>query len=332
MDLSTTYMGMRLKHPIVAAASPLSKELEGIQRLEDAGAAAIVMYSLFEEQIIQQSEQLDHHLSYGTESFGEALDYLPDLDQYHLGPNAYLELIQQAKNAVDIPIIGSLNAYSAGGWIDYAYNIEQAGADGLELNIYYIPTDPMMSSAEVEKRYVDLVMDVRQSVSIPVAVKLSPYFSATAYMARLLADAGTNALVLFNRFYQPDIDLENLEVRPHLVLSNSHELRLPLCWIGILYGRIPIDLAITSGVHTYEDVLKSLMAGANITMVASEFLQKGIHRIGEILEDMTRWMEEHEYESVSQMIGSMSQLKVARPDIYERANYMKELQSFNMNI
>jgi len=328
MDLSTQYLGFPLKNPIVASASPLSRTLDGIRRLEDAGAAAVVMYSLFEEQINLESRQLDHYLSYGTESFAEALSYFPDLNHYNVGPDEYLKLISDAKAAVQIPIIGSLNGVSSGGWTYYAHKIEQAGADALELNIYYIPTDPHMSGATVEQMYLDVLRDVRATVKIPVAVKLSPFFSNTAYMARRLAEAGANGLVLFNRFYQPDFDLENLEVVPNLVLSGPYELRLPLRWVAILYGRIPVDLAISRGVHTYEDVLKGIMAGANVTMMASELLKNGLGRIGEILADMTHWMEEREYVSVNQMRGSMSQRNVAEPAAFERANYMKVLDAF----
>lgn len=328
MDLTTTYMGMTLKHPIVPSASPLSQTLNGIRLLEDAGAAAVVLYSLFEEQITLESQQLDHYLSYSTESFAEALSYFPEMESYNVGPDQYLNLISQAKQAVDIPIIGSLNGVSTGGWIEYARRIEEAGADGLELNVYYLPTDIKLTGAEVEEMYLNVFRDVKQSVSIPVAVKLSPFFSATANMAHRLAEAGADALVLFNRFYQPDFDLENLEVVPHLVLSNSNELRLPLHWVAILYGRVPVDFAITSGVHTHEDVLKGLMAGAKVTMMASELLQNGIRRIGEILNDLILWMEEHEYESVAQMQGSMSQQHVAEPAAFERANYMKVLDSW----
>ncbi|MFQ5857350.1 MAG: dihydroorotate dehydrogenase-like protein, partial [Anaerolineae bacterium] len=280
MDLTTTYMGMILEHPIVPSASPLSRSLDGIRLLEDAGAAAVVMYSLFEEQITLESHQLDHYLTLGIDSFAEALSYFPVMESYNIGPDQYLDLISQAKQAVDIPIIGSLNGVSSGGWIEYARRIEEAGADALELNLYYIPTNPALTGAEVEEMYLGVLRDVRQSVSIPVAAKLSPYFSATAHVAGRLAEAGAGALVLFNRFYQPDFDLENLEVVPHLMLSTSYELRLPLHWVAILYGRVPADLAITSGVHTHEDVLKGLMAGANVTMMASELLQNGIRRIG----------------------------------------------------
>jgi dihydroorotate dehydrogenase (fumarate) len=328
MDLTTTYMGMALKNPIVPSSSPLSESLDGIRRMEDAGAAAVVMYSLFEEQITQESFQLDHFLTYGTESFAEAVTYYPDLGTYKIGPEEYLSLISRAKQAVSIPIIGSLNGVSTGGWVDYAQRIQQAGADGLELNVYYIPTDPKMGSAAVEQMYLDVLRDVKKSVTIPVAMKLSPYFSATANMAQRLAEAGANALVLFNRFYQPDLDLEKLEVTPRLMLSNSQELRLPLRWVAILYGQVPVDFAITSGVHSLDDVLKSLMVGAKITMMASELLQNGVQRIGQLLEGMAYWMEEYEYESVAQMQGSMSQKNVGEPAAFERANYMKVLNSW----
>jgi dihydroorotate dehydrogenase (fumarate) len=328
MDLTTTYMGLALKNPIVPSASPLSRSVESICRLEDAGAGAIVMYSLFEEQITQESRQLDHYLSYGIESFAEALNYFPDMETYNVGPDEYLNLISRAKMAVDIPIIGSLNGVSTGGWIEYARKIEEAGADALELNVYYIPTDIGMTGTEVEQMYVDVVRDVKQSVTMPVAVKLSPYFSATGNMAYRLAEAGAEALVLFNRFYQPDFDLDSLEVVPHLVLSHSDELRLPLRWVAILYGRVPVDFAITSGVHTCEDVLKGLMAGAKVTMIASELLQHGLHRMNDILQEMRDWLEEREYESVAQMQGSMSQQNVGEPAAFERANYMKVLQSW----
>jgi dihydroorotate dehydrogenase (fumarate) len=312
----------------VPSASPLSRSVEHICQLEDAGAAAIVMYSLFEEEITHESHQLDHYLSYGSNSFAESLSYFPDMAAATIGAEEYLNLIGRAKRVVDIPIIASLNGVSSGGWTDYARKIEEAGADALELNIYYIPTDIGMPGAEVEQMYLDVVGDVKRSVSIPVAVKLSPYFSATANMAYRLADAGADALVLFNRFYQPDFDLENLEVVPHLVLSNPYEMRLPLRWVAILYGRVPVDFAITSGVHTHEDVLKGLMAGAKVTMMASELLQNGLGRIDEILRGMLIWMEEREYESVFQMQGSMSQQSVAEPAAFERANYMKVLQSW----
>jgi len=328
MDLSTTYLGLNLKHPVVPSASPLSQSIEGIQRLADGGAAAIVMYSLFEEQIEGESHLLDHYLTYGTESFAEALSYFPEMDHYNVGPDAYLALIRQAKAAVDIPIIGSLNGVSIGGWLEYARYIQEAGADALELNIYQIATDPMLTSAAVEETYLNIVHAVCAAVSIPVAVKVGPYFSAFANMAHRLSTAGAAGLVIFNRFYQPDFDLEHLTVTPNLILSSQQELRLPLRWTAILYGRIAADLAITSGVHTHEDVLKGVMAGAKVTMMASELLRNGVLRIGEIVAGLEMWMEEHEYESIAQMQGSMSQQHVAEPAAFERANYMKVLQSW----
>jgi dihydroorotate dehydrogenase (fumarate) len=328
MDLSTTYMGLKLKNPLVHSASPLTEDVDNIRKMEDAGASAVVMYSIFEEQITMESRQLDHYLEYGTESFGEALSYFPDLESYKSGPEEYLEKIAEAKRAVGIPIIGSLNGVSTGGWIDYARKIQEAGADALELNIYYIPTDPRLSGLEVERMYVDIVSDVKTSVAIPVSVKISPFFSAMANVAQHLADAGADALVLFNRFYQPDLDLENLQVVPHLVLSNSHELKLPLRWVAILYGRVPVDFGITTGIHTHEDVLKGLMAGAKVTMITSEILKKGTGRISELLGELTGWMDEHEYQSVKQLLGSMSQKNCSEPAAFERANYMKALQSW----
>ena len=328
MNLTTTYLGLDLKNPLVPSASPLSRDLDTIRRLEDAGAAALVMHSLFEEQITLESNQLDHYLSYFTDAFAEALDWYPAQPDYHVGPEEYLDRIREAKEAVDIPIIGSLNGISTGGWTTYAGEIEQAGADALELNVYYIPTDPAMAGSTVEQMTLDVLETVKASISIPVAVKLSPYFSATAHVAHRLADAGADGLALFNRFYQPDLDLESLEVVPHLVLSTSTELRLPLRWIAILYGRIPVDLALTTGVHTVRDAVKAIMAGANVAMMASELLLNGPARIGVMLDEMQQWMEAHEYASVAQMRGSMSQQNVADPAAFERANYMKMLQSW----
>jgi dihydroorotate dehydrogenase (fumarate) len=331
MDLTTTYLGLKLKNPIVPSASPLSASFSGIRRLEDVGASAIVMYSLFEEQINYEGQWIDHYLSYNTNAYAEALNYYPDLERYNVGPDEYLNLIWRAKQSVEIPIIGSLNGVSTGGWIEYARKIEEAGADALELNLYYIPTETTMDAAAVESMYLDVLRDVKRSISIPIAVKVGPFFSAFGHMATQLVDAGANALVLFNRFYQPDFDLNRLEVVPHLVLSNSNEMRLPLRWVSILYGRVPVDFAITSGVHTYTDVLKGLMAGANVTMMASELLRNGVERITTILGEMTQWMEEREYESVEQMQGSMSQINVAEPAAFERANYMKVLQSWRVD-
>jgi dihydroorotate dehydrogenase (fumarate) len=321
-------VGMRLKNPLVPSASPLSRDLDTIRRLEDAGAAALVMHSLFEEQITLQSDQLDHYLDYFTDAFAEALTWYPRQKAYRVGPEEYLERVRQAKEAVSMPIMGSLNGISSGGWISYATEIEQAGADALELNVYYIPTDPAMDGRVVEQMTLEVLKAVKRSVSIPVAVKLSPYYSATANVARRLADAGADGLALFNRFYQPDLDLDDLQVVPRLVLSNSDELRLPLRWIAILYGRIPLDLALTTGVHTYQDALKGVMSGANIVMMASELLRNGPGRIESMLAEMSQWMEERGYDSVTQMRGSMSQQNVADPAAFERANYMKTLQSW----
>jgi dihydroorotate dehydrogenase (fumarate) len=329
MDLTTTYMGLTLQNPIVPSSSPLSHSVDGIKRLEDAGASAVVMYSLFEEQIEHEMHLLDHYLQHGTHSYAEALNYFPNIQAYNVEPEAYVELIRKAKASVDIPIIGSLNGTSTGGWVQYARSIEQAGADALEINMYYVPTDQDMRSDQVEQRYIDILCDVKRTVRIPVGMKLSPFFSAPAYIAKRLVKSGASALVLFNRFYQPDLDLETLSVIPRLKLSDSDELRLPLRWAAILYGRMPVDIAISSGVHTHEDVLKGLMAGAKITMMASELLQNGVDRIGQILHGLQTWMEEHEYDSVQQMQGSMSQLHVSQPDAFERANYMKVLDSWH---
>ena len=328
MDLQTDYLGMRLKNPIVPSSSPLSHTVEGIRRLEDAGASAVVMYSLFEEQITSESFYLDYYLSHGTDSYAESLSYFPEMQTYNVGPDEYLNLISRAKEAVDIPIIGSLNGTSTGGWIDYAAKIEEAGANALELNVYYVPTSAYLMGAEVEYIYTDILHDVKNTVEIPVAMKLSPNFSSIANMAQRLADGGVGGLVLFNRFYQPDLDLEKLEVVSRLVLSNSDELRLPLSWVGLLFGRVDVDFAITSGVHTHHDALKGLMAGAKVTMMASELLQNGINRIGEILEEMKRWMEDHQYGSVEQMIGRMSHKNIIETAAFERANYMKMLASY----
>jgi dihydroorotate dehydrogenase (fumarate) len=328
MNLTTNYLGLLLKNPIVVSSSPLSHNVDSIRRLEDVGAAAVVMHSLFEEQISFDSYYLDYHLTQGTNSYAESLSYFPDMQTYNVGPDEYLKLIRRAKEAVDIPIIGSLNGASIGGWTDYAALIEDAGADALELNIYYVPTNPEISGLEVERIYLDVVSAVKGVVSIPLAVKLSPFFSSTANMASRLAERGSNALVLFNRFYQPDFDLENMEVAPRLVLSNSNEVRLPLRWVAILYGRVLADLAITSGIHTSQDVIKGLLAGAKVTMMASELLQRGIRRVREVRDELLNWMSEHEYQSVAQMIGAMSQQHCAEPAAFERANYMKMLQSY----
>jgi dihydroorotate dehydrogenase (fumarate) len=312
----------------VASSSPLSHSVDSIRRLEDAGAAAVVMYSLFEEQIGFDSYYIDHHLTQGTDSYAESISYFPDMQSYNVGPDEYLNLIRRAKEAVGIPVIGSLNGASVGGWTDYSTLIEEAGADALELNVYYLPTNTEIKGSDVEALYLDILASVREVVTIPVAVKLSPFFSSIANMANRLSDQGADGLVLFNRFYQPDFDLENLEVATRLVLSNSNELRLPLRWIAILHGRVNADLAITSGVHTSQDVIKGLMAGAKVTLMASELLQNGLRRIGQVLNELVTWLNERDYESVTQMIGSMSQKHCAEPAAFERANYMKMLQSY----
>jgi len=328
MSLTTNYLGLVLRNPIVASSSPLSHSVDSIRRLEDAGASAVVMYSLFEEQITFDSFYVDHYLRSNANSYAESLSYFPEMDTYNVWPDEYLNLIRRAKESVDIPVIGSLNGVSAGGWINYAGLIEDAGADALELNVYYVPANLDLPGQEVENIYLEMLRSVKRSVTIPLAMKLSPYFSSMGNIARRLVDEGANGLVLFNRFYQPDFDLEALEVAPRLVLSNSNELRLPLRWVAILYGRLLADLAITTGVHTSEDVLKGLMAGAKVTMMASELLQNGVRRIKEILKEIEGWMDEHEYASVAQMIGSMSQQHCAEPAAFERANYMKTLDSY----
>lgn len=328
MNLETTYLGMKLRTPLVPSASPLSEEIVNIKRMEDAGAAAVVLYSLFEEQLRLETYELNHHLTYGTESFPEALTYFPQPQEFHLGPEGYLNHIRRAKQAVDIPIIASLNGSTVGGWIDFARLIEEAGADALELNVYHIPSDMTISGAEIEQRYVEVLKAVKAAVKIPVAIKLSPFFSNFANMAKRFDEAGANGLVLFNRFYQPDIDLETLEVRPNVLLSTPQALRLPLTWIGILSGRLKADLAATSGVHDAVDVVKMLMVGANATMMAAALLRYGIEHLRRVEQNLQAWMEEHEYESVQQMQGSMSQKNSADPSAFERAQYMKALQSY----
>ena len=326
IDLSTNYLGLKLRTPLVPSASPLSHELDSICRLEDVGASAIVLYSLFEEQLRQESVELDHHLSAHTDSFAEATSYLPAPSEFRIGPEGYLNHIHKAKKAVHIPIIASLNGTTVGGWIDYAKQIEQAGADAIECNIYSIPANPDVSSAEIEQTYVDIVKAVKSAVSIPVAVKLSPFFSNMANMAKRLDEAGANALVLFNRFYQPDINLEELEIQPNVLLSTPQALRLPLTWVGILFGRIRANLAATSGVHGPEDVIKLLMVGADVTMLCSTLLRNGTSHLQYIEDGLREWMEKHEYESVEQMKGSMSQLRCPDPAAFERAQYMKAVK------
>jgi dihydroorotate dehydrogenase (fumarate) len=328
IDLSTRYLGLSLANPLVASSSPLCESVDNIRAMEDAGAAAVVLHSLFEEQLEVESTHLDRYLTHGGESYAEALDYFPDLTGYNLGPDGYLEHVRRAKEAVDIPIIGSLNGVSTGGWTDFAKQIEQAGADALELNVYYVPTDPLLTGVQVEQMYADLVRDVRASVTIPVAVKLGHAFTALANVARHLDLAGANGLVLFNRFYLPDFDLERLEVTPRLTLSSPYELLIRLHWVAILYSHVKADLAVTGGVHGSAQVLKAMMAGARVAMMTSALLQNGIAYLTRVRADVAEWMETHEYESIAQMQGSMSYRSVAEPAAFERANYMKVLSSY----
>ena len=329
MDLSTTYLGLKLRTPLVPAASPLSEGLDGIRQMEDAGASAVVLYSLFEEQLRQDRVELQKNLEQGTFSTPEALTYFPEPDEYlNLGPEEYLKHITTAKAATRIPIIASLNGSSVGGWTQYARLIEQAGADALELNIYNIPTDMNLTGGEVEQSYLDILQAVKSEVTIPVAVKLSPFFSNFANMAHQLDRAGANGLVLFNRFYQPDIDLESLEVRPNILLSTPMAMRVPLRWIAILHGRLRASLAATSGIHRATDALKMLMAGADVTMLCSVLIRHGVKQIGLIEREIITWMEEHEYESVTQLKGSLSQRNCADPTSFERAQYMRAISSY----
>lgn len=331
-DLTTNYLGFTLKNPLVASASPLSKKVDTVKKLEDAGVSAVVMYSLFEEQINNESRTLNHFLSFGTDSFQEADSFFPEMDHYNVGPGKYLDHISNLKKAVRIPIIASLNGVSSGGWVEYAKRMQDAGADALELNFYYVPTSINLTSADLEKAYVQLVADIRAGINIPMAVKLSPFFTALPQFANEIVNAGANGLVCFNRFIQPDLDIEKLVVDPTLVLSTSDELRLPLQWTAILYERVKADIALSSGVHTAEDMVKAIMAGASVTLLASELVAKGPSRAAEILADLSAWLEAHEYQSVKQMLGSMSHKNVGDPAAFERGNYMKALQTFDNNI
>ena len=326
-DLRTNYLGLELKNPIVVSGNPLCQEIDHIRHMEDSGAAAVVLHSLFEEQLDGEN-RLDRYLSRGGDSVTESIDYFPARDDYKLGPEEYLDHIEAAKRAVDIPIIGSLNGVTSGGWIDCAKWIQAAGADALELNIYFLATDPELSSVAVDALYYELVENIRREVTIPLAVKLSPYFSSPAYVCQKLAEAGADGLVLFNRFYQPAFDLEHRRVVPHLNLSSPEELLLRLHWTAILYGRIPSDLAITGGVHRGPDVIKSLMAGANVAMIASALLKHGFDHIRTMLEETEAWMRQKEYESIRGLRGSMSQQNVPEPAAFERANYIKVLSSY----
>ncbi len=328
MDLSTTYLGLKLKNPVVPSASPLSQHLDDIRKMEDAGAAAVVLFSIFEEQIRHDEEALDHLLTAGNESFAEALSYFPDAGEYKVGADAYLELIRKAREACDIPIIGSLNGVSDSGWTDYAKKIEEAGAHAIELNVYYIATDPGQDAAQVERMTLDAVRAVKSAVGIPVAVKLSPYFSSMAHMARQVAEAGADGLVLFNRFYQPDFDLDTMEVLSDLHLSTPGEIRLPLRWIALLHGKVQASLAGTTGVHSGREVVKYLLAGADVAMTTSALLKNGIGHIRTLLAELEAWMGKHEYDRVAAMKGAMSQHAVENPGAFERANYIRILEDY----
>lgn len=330
MDLTTKYLGLKLRSPLVVSASPLSEDVDNIKRMEDAGAAAVVLYSLFEEQLRHDRLELNQNLQQGTESFAEALTYFPEPEDFRLGPEEYLKHIAEAKKATRIPIIASLNGSSAGGWTKYAEQIQQAGADALELNIYYIPTDMELSGEVVEDMYLNILRSVKAEVKIPVAVKLSPFFSNFANMAKRFDEAGADGLVLFNRFYQPDIELETLEVKPNLLLSTPMAMRLPLRWIALLHGKISASLAATSGIHRASDALKMLMVGADVTMLCSTVIRHGIPQIGMMERDMIDWLDEHGYESVSQLKGSLSQKNCPEPAAFERAQYMKAITHFTM--
>ncbi len=332
IDLSTKYLGMQLKNPLVASASVLSKKVENIKKLEDAGMSAVVLYSLFEEQITQESLALNYFLERGTEAHAEAITYFPEMPSYNLEPDKYLEHIQKAKEMVDIPIIASLNGVSESGWIKYAKLIEEAGADALELNIYYLSTSVYVDSTILEEAYLRLVNRTAESIAIPLAVKLNPFITSLPHFGKSLVSDGVKGLVLFNRFYQPDLDIENLKVVPSLDLSTSKDLRLPLRWIAILYDRVKADLALSGGIHNGIDIIKAMMAGASVAMTASELIANGIQRAKSMLDEMFTWMQIHEYESVSQMQGSMSQRSVEDPAAFERANYMKALTLFDNDI
>jgi len=329
MDLATRYMGLELKHPLVASASPLSGTLDGIKRLEDGGAAAVVMFSLFEEQIRHENDAYSHLIESGSQSFAESLSYFPESDDYQVGPESYLNLLRRAAQATDIPIIGSLNCVTGEGWIDYAKQMQQAGAAGIELNIYSVEADLNTSSADVEQRYLDILTAVKATVDIPVALKLSPFFSSVGNMAKRLDQAGADALVLFNRFYQPDIDIHELEVSPTLSLSSASEVRLPLLWIALLHGQLNnASLAATRGVESYEEVIKYLLAGADVVMTTSALLRNGPTYLNVLLEGLKAWMEARRFTAIGQLRGNMSQRKVANPAAFQRANYIRVLEGY----
>ena len=329
-DLSTKYLGLDLKAPLLASASPLCESVDNIRRLEDHGIAAVVLPSLFEEQLELESMAVDSDLERGSESFPESANFFPDLQTYNLGPDGYLELIRHAKEAVNIPVIASVNGVSKGGWLQYGKMMEEAGADAIELNIYSIVTDPAVSGAEVEKSYIELVRQLKRSLRVPLAVKLSPFFSAPANMGVRFDEVHADGIVLFNRFYQPDFDIEQLVVTPSLALSRPEELLLRIHWAAILYGHVKADLGITGGVHTAKDLIKCVLAGAKVAFMTSALLRNGVQHAAYVLRELSRWLDEHEYSSVQQMCGSMSHGSVPDPTAFERGNYMKVLSSYTL--
>ena len=330
MDLSTTYLGLKLPHPIMPGASPMVDKIDLVKRMEDAGAAAIVMHSLFEEQLMREELATYHHVDVHADSFAEAMTYLPRPDEFNLGPDQYLEQLVRIKQSVELPVIASLNGFTSGGWIRYAKLMQDAGANALELNVYYLATNASETGEEVEQRTIDILKAVKQAVSIPVAIKLSPFFSSMANMARRLDDAGADGLVLFNRFYQPDIDVESLEVEPVLKLSDSSELNLRLRWLAVVSGHVRASLAVSGGVHTHLDAVKAVMTGAHAVQVVSGILQQGPDVIRRIREGLMQWLEEHEYDSLEQMRGSMNLLRCPDASMFERANYIRILQGYKV--
>ncbi len=330
MDLSTTYLGLKLPHPIMPGASPMVDKIDLVKRMEDAGAAAIVMHSLFEEQLMREELATYHHIDVHADSFAEAMTYLPRPDEFNLGPDQYLEQLVRIKQSVDLPVIASLNGFTSGGWIRYAKLMQDAGANALELNVYYLATNADEGGEEVEQRTIDILKAVKQAVTIPVAIKLSPFFSSMASMARRLDEAGADGLVLFNRFYQPDIDVESLEVEPTLKLSDSSELNLRLRWLAVVSGRVRASLAVSGGVHTHLDAVKAVMTGAHAVQVVSAILQQGPDVLRRIREGLTQWLEEHEYDSLEQMRGSMNLLRCPDASMFERANYIRILQGYKV--
>lgn len=326
-DLSCSYLGCTLRNPLVVSASPITRDLDEVRRAEDAGAAAFVMHSLFEEQIQQDAIDLHHFLDHGSESYSESLSYFPDMDAYNIGPESYLEHLQKIKRTVSVPVFGSLNGTTVGNWIHYARLMQECGADGVELNVYNIATDLNFNAQVVESELFALVRAVRAEIAIPLAIKLSPFFTAPANLVQQLHRAGANAVVLFNRFYQPDFDIDSLEVVHQLKLSHPNELLTRLHWCGLLFGRVPIELAVTGGAHSARDTIKCVMAGANVVMMTSALLRHGVAHFRQVLTEMQHWMEEHEYDSVAQMRGCLSFHRVPNPSAFERGNYMRTLRS-----